>query len=698
MSEPCQHGCTCGCCEGVEALTPLDTANRPGLDALRYRVGTHSAFLETMKARLSSQGHPELAGLTTREASDPSIALLDAWATAADVLTFYQERIANEGYLRTATERRSVRELARLIGYELRPGVAASTWLAFTLDPGPEVVIPAGARAQSVPGPGELPQPFETSADLVARAAWNQLPVRLTRPQLGQDARRDGALYLKGISTQLKVNDPLLIRTAAGAKPVLHRVKSVEPDAKAERTRVTFESWLPLREILQTIYEVFSNRGKALGDAKVDQAYADLEDLLSLDTEPELRQELKTKFLPELRETRDGLPVGPVKLWFDDLIDELEMAAPAPPDPVEPQITDISKVLDSLAKSPSVPPASPARLSRAPGKAFDAGSDSSARLLLATRPELRKVYYKAWANVPVAKPPVLEVWAPRLRASAFGHNAPLPLKPSGNGFIPDPKDWPLDSQEQEKVVVLDTSYPQILPGSWIALERPTAIDGSRLVITTVEQVAERSRAAYGISGKATHATLRDRWLNLSAIINESEAPTTLPGDDFQVIRGTAIFANSEPLELAETPIREALCKGDLELAGLFDGLEPGRWLIVAGERADVVATEKETGTDKREDAATKIPVPGVPAAELVMVAEVRQGAEARAGESTHTTLVLASELAYCYRRDTVVVWGNVAPATHGETKSEILGSGRGSEPLQRFTLKQGPLTQVSAPT
>ena len=45
---------TCGCCEGIEILTPLPTANRPGLDALRYRVGTHAAFLETMLARLSN--------------------------------------------------------------------------------------------------------------------------------------------------------------------------------------------------------------------------------------------------------------------------------------------------------------------------------------------------------------------------------------------------------------------------------------------------------------------------------------------------------------------------------------------------------------------------------------------------------------------------------------------------------------------
>ncbi|MGA7933292.1 MAG: hypothetical protein WCA35_07070, partial [Kovacikia sp.] len=110
---------SCGCCEGPDIITPISTANRPGLDALVYRVGTHSTFLETMKARLSSNEFGSLANLRTRDANDPAIALLDAWATVADVLTFYQERIANEGYLWTATERRSVLELARLVGYTL---------------------------------------------------------------------------------------------------------------------------------------------------------------------------------------------------------------------------------------------------------------------------------------------------------------------------------------------------------------------------------------------------------------------------------------------------------------------------------------------------------------------------------------------------------------------------------------------------
>src|SRR5580704_7647514 len=127
------NSCTCGCCEGIQVVTPLLVENRPGLPALSYRAGTHGTFLETMIARLSSADFPALAGLKTRDPGDPAIALLDSWATVADILTFYQERIANEGYLRTATERRSILELARLIDYKLRPGVAASVYLAYTL-------------------------------------------------------------------------------------------------------------------------------------------------------------------------------------------------------------------------------------------------------------------------------------------------------------------------------------------------------------------------------------------------------------------------------------------------------------------------------------------------------------------------------------------------------------------------------------
>src|SRR5206468_4101116 len=95
-------------------------------------------------------------------------------------------------YLRTAKERLSVLELARLLGYELGPGVAASVALAFTVDGSPgapgRLTIDAGTRVQSVPGQNEVPQTFETSQPLDARAQWNELHARKTR---SGDSRND---------------------------------------------------------------------------------------------------------------------------------------------------------------------------------------------------------------------------------------------------------------------------------------------------------------------------------------------------------------------------------------------------------------------------------------------------------------------------------------------------------------------------
>jgi hypothetical protein len=205
----------CGCCVGVTVETPVEVTNRPALAAIAYRVGTHALFKQSLLARLSGSDLTALRGLKTRADDDYSIALLDAWATVADVLTFYQERIANESYLRTATERVSLLQLARLIGYELRPGVAASTYLAFTLEdaiaPGVprRATIDVGAKVQSIPGPGEQAQTFETIERIEARAEWNTLTPKGTEFKL--PIAGDRKVYLKGVSTNLKVGDGLLL-------------------------------------------------------------------------------------------------------------------------------------------------------------------------------------------------------------------------------------------------------------------------------------------------------------------------------------------------------------------------------------------------------------------------------------------------------------------------------------------------------
>src|SRR5580692_11421956 len=159
--------CTCGCCAGTSVQTPQPRNNAPGLSAVNYRVGAWASFKESMLARLSSSDYPALAALKTRADDDFSIALLDATAVVLDILTFYQERLANESYLRTATQLRSLTELARLINYQPAPGIAAETYLAFTIkaapglppDPNtPALTIPAGTQVQSVPAQNQTPQ------------------------------------------------------------------------------------------------------------------------------------------------------------------------------------------------------------------------------------------------------------------------------------------------------------------------------------------------------------------------------------------------------------------------------------------------------------------------------------------------------------------------------------------------------------
>lgn len=59
-----------------------------------------------------------------------------------------------------------------------------------------------------------------------------------------------------------------------------------------------------------------------------------------------------------------------------------------------------------------------------------------------------------------------------------------------------------------------------------------------------------------------------------------------------------------------------------------------------------------------------------------------------------TTITLHSPLQNSYDRMSTTMNANVAPATHGETKEEVLGSGDGSTTYQRFVLRESPLTYV----
>ncbi|MFC5526884.1 putative baseplate assembly protein [Rhodanobacter ginsengisoli] len=699
-----EHACACGC--GARVRTPLPLSNRPGLASLDYRVGTYADFRATMQDDLSDAALPALAGLRTRETDDPAMALLDAWAVTADVLSFYQERIANEGFLRTATERRSVLELARLLDYRLRPGVAASVYLAYTVEKdSPPVTIPAGAAAQSIPAPGEQMQTFETAEPLDARFEWNALQPRLTRPQdisLDTIAGLD-ELWFAGTATQLKLNDRLLFLFGdlATGTQALRRVQSVEVQQASARSRVVLQPLdaITVKIVAAANQAITSLATSGAGPHRMEwlQALESVRQTLLLggDHGGSYDELLGPPF------GHDQPPSGPSAI---DTFKNAVEAAFGMSSPPAGSFTSFGALFGALTLNRTLQPANSLRLPRSVATALGTASDTRPQLLLNFAPALIGSFYRAWTSVPQGQPsPALSgVYAMRVSASLFGYNAPhimgLGLNTDANTkatvpyvSMPD-GDWNTSTShngsasEQDDRVQLDSAYDGITAGSYLLIQQ---IDQPVPQVVQVKSAQVHPRSDYGISGKTTDIVVVDPMAN--------DALPVWPAPTMATVRSAQVYAQSEPLPLAELAITDTVgavaandssspITGDgatrLTLDGAVDGLKAGRWVIVSGTRSDVPGTDAVT------------------AAELVMLAAVEQGVDAQLpGDTVHSTLVFANRgLAYSYRRDSVTVYANVVRATHGQTRHEVLGSGNGAVPMQAFALKQSPLTFVSAAT
>lgn len=596
MTEPAGALLPCGCCEGTRRLTPASVENRPGLSALAYRVGTHGSFKATMKADLS--GRRELGELTTREDDDPSIALIDAWATVLDVLTFYQERIANEGFLRTAAEARSVTELARAIGYEPSPGVAASTYLAFELETAKEAPssasIPVGTKVQTVPGPGERSQTFETVESIEARPTWNALRAqRSARHVPGMD---DTEAFLEGAATGLARGDAVLFvgrereRFGGSEQWDFRLVKAVETDLDRDLTRITWERGLGWRQ--------------------------------------------------------DGRQVTPAK---EDV----------------------------------------------------------------------------------------RCHALRQRAGLFGHNAPDPRSMPDTvqrayGFKAGMSDWPRlkistagaqpNKTNPPNTIYLDAVYPKLVPGGWLVLSSPTYEElyrpDPKLGDTAI---AEASRTDFTLTARTTSASLEGE--QLTAMFDTR-------------VRDTVVFLHNEELPLAEVPITDPVQGDTIRLDTVVDGLQKERTVLISGRRPrvtvadsahltmstvlggvklaprdvlevmapyvdnadgtrtwklkDVEGREGSVTARREELAATSAPETDEPLVEVAVL----EAAEVLPSDPDRTIVRLARPLAGTYDRTSFVLLGNVARATHGESKGEVLGGGDASKPFRTFSLQGSPLTYI----
>lgn len=125
---------------------------------------------------------------TDQSENDVGRMLLELFAYTGDVILYYQDRIANEAFLDTAVERRSVIDLLALIGYALATPAPASVVLELTpKDPSVTVQVDVGARFATAAAPDRPPVEFvflpTSRAPLVQRAdvvGGTVLPIVLT--------------------------------------------------------------------------------------------------------------------------------------------------------------------------------------------------------------------------------------------------------------------------------------------------------------------------------------------------------------------------------------------------------------------------------------------------------------------------------------------------------------------------------------
>jgi hypothetical protein len=706
--------CNCGCCAGTNVLTPQwRNGTLPGLDSVPYRVGAWASFKETMLARLSSADYPALADLKTRDDDDFTIAFLDANAIVLDILSFYQERLANESYLRTARQLRSLSELSRLIGYQPSPGVAASTYLAFSLksapgqpvDPNaPPTTIPPATQVQSIPAQGQTPQIFETSNPIQAKSDWSALGV-LTRlpwiPQMG-----DLGVYLQGVATQLKPGDLILIVGDERLQKLnsthwdIRVLTAVTADTANNRTYVTWDQGLGSSGLnvppaqSHPLFYAFRQRANLFGYNAVSPLMLTRNAVTFLQNSPGNIQSAA----PDPANRGSKYKVGDtINVTGGNGVNGVLTVTAADANG-EVKVTGLAVVGSGGSGYGSLP-------------AVATTGGSGTGLLV---------------NITAASYNLLI-------ANGDDWNFKASPSPSGSNFIH-----------------LDAVYPKIVPDSWIAMVDPNKPPPSPrspygyVTLYQAKTVSAISRSAYGQSGKITQIST-DIGTNLALYYTDT--------------RYTSVLAQSEHLAVADQPLDHPLYGTMLDLDQLRPDLMGVQVVALSGVQQKIAirpdtksllfAPDDDSTTNaanpgdvfvlidpsslpcdvdgsalswagaaatlRVQDASGRTGMLQAPGNQPFPLAQVAPFPPAKTDALVsefalvsslssvndphpHTRIQLDSPLMNCYERSSARVNANVGLATQGQSVTEILGSGNGSQLNPSFTPKQAPLTYVQAPT
>jgi hypothetical protein len=735
----------CACCKGVPA--PPELSNPPGQDRLRYRIDTQPTFFRRMVAKLPTQPVPPsdtpdpnaprpLRALTARAPDDPTIAILDAWATSADVLTFYQERIINEGFLRTATERRSVLELAREIGYELSPGVAASTDLVYLLETGlgapKRTPIPLGAKVLSVPGPNETPQTFETIEAFEARQEWNELLPRRSDPELILPGMTD--MFLAGTDSQLQAGDVILVvglnrfdAPTNGNWDVITLTAVTPETTTGLRTRIAWRE--PLRTTAPAQVFAFRKRVKLFGHNaplfkslpnETKRAFGDTnlaaEDWsdLSIDrfnlTQDSAELDANPNFL-DLDITGSKIARGSWLALADiDVGSEgRQSTTPSLTDP--PPASQFPPVDVRPPPFPFGVAAEPIDFVASPPPEFNPDEDADAALSRVTRtPQLvTRAEFALSSTVTRVVPDDFGglFGANRRRVALHAESEllavgtrPVIAPVDGREVLPEIADVAvLTDDATGRFVALDGTAEGLAPPQKIALV------GKRTRVQFVDRATMDARLLASIPDNVTEALRVPLQQDLSGQVNLFFAPDdgsdrteSLEDNDFELLEAPAplapLVARRFEFEAFTDAIIRFIFWWLLTLfPQFFFNYFPSVEVRRPNRRWHVRARTGLVGTVDGPSEAVDF-LPAEKDAELV--GEVgRIAAVHQAG--SRTVLELEARLKKIYDRSSLTLSANVVAATHGETTAnEVLGNGDAAQLNQSFVLQKTPLTYVSS--
>lgn len=185
------------------------SAPRP-LPAIDLMAKDYDSLLRAMLDQLPARA----PGWSDRSEADLGMALLELFAYCGDQLSYLQDRVALEGFLRTATQFESVRKLLRLIDHQIDPGRAAQVTLVIECAGSAPLHLPAGFAVSTRASPAASAITFETGTDAVLVPAASRIALSVDAP-----SNSDGTqAVLASIDTQALGPGRTVLLESAGAR------------------------------------------------------------------------------------------------------------------------------------------------------------------------------------------------------------------------------------------------------------------------------------------------------------------------------------------------------------------------------------------------------------------------------------------------------------------------------------------------